>query len=601
MKKVVENIIQIKNPDGYHLFPKTKASAVYMGDGKTLGNIDPNAQENKIESILVNGKELPVEGKAVNINISEMTGGVSDYVLLENKPKINNIELAGNKTTIDLGLASSSEVKRLNTKIENSEVEINTINTQITMLNDQLTTTTENANKALEEIEQTSALIENVNNDLNTEITRALKAEQSLDETKQNKLVAENGIVIREDSNSDNTVIALDNEYVTVPFFNTQLENLSSAIIQDLDGLQENKQNNLTAGFGIKLENDIISLDVESPEEESGYESGSGSGGGSAFPTLQLKTDDLKTTNSLYFDGDKVDRVKVNSKDMVLTGDNLKYFIKSDGEYTEIKKIEYDMCQFSAPNLDIGYISLNPGFTQTLNFNTYVIDENTVIEDNFFVEVPRDFDNKLTPLYNYRTGSEMYSFEVWTDEFVEDMTGLGSTAMPRKVLLQSYGMDEMSLARVALIDCSYLFGKSTRPYLAVFIRGLNGYWRTIVAYNFYNSIPDSVVGNGIGRYTIGLQHWVWEQIQRNTLKGMDLDKLSKSNKNSIDSMKTTLDALDTKTSNNIKDITALQTRVDQLNSELSTSLANIEQRLLTIENNVSSMLVRLEALEARNS
>jgi peptidoglycan hydrolase CwlO-like protein len=597
MKKVVENIIQIKNPDGYHLFPKTKASAVYMGDGKTLGNIDPNAQENKIESILVNGKELPVEGKAVNINISETTGGVSDYVLLENKPKINNIELAGNKTTIDLGLASSSEVKRLNTKIENSEVEINTINTQITMLNDQLTTTTENANKALEEIEQTSALIENVNNDLNTEITRALKTEQSLDETKQNKLVAENGIVIREDSNSDNTVIALDNEYVTVPFFNTQLESLSSAIIQDLDGLQENKQNNLTAGFGIKLENDIISLDVESPEEESG----SGSGGGSAFPTLQLKTDDLKTTNSLYFDGDKVDRVKVNSKDMVLTGDNLKYFIKSDGEYTEIKKIEYDMCQFSAPDLDIGYISLNPGFTQTLNFNTYVIDENTVIEDNFFVEVPRDFDNKLTPLYNYRTGSEMYSFEVWTDEFVEDMTGLGSTAMPRKALLQAYSMDEMSLARVALIDCSYLFGKPTRPYLAVFIRGLNGYWRTIVAYNFYNSIPDSVVGNGIGRYTIGLQHWVWEQIQRNTLKGMDLDKLSKSNKNSIDSIKTTLDALDTKTSNNTKDITALQTRVDQLNSELSTSLANIEQRLLTIENNVSSMLVRLEALEARNS
>lgn len=601
MKKVVENIIQIKNPDGYHLFPKTKASAVYMGDGKTLGNIDPNAQENKIESILVNGKELPVEGKAVNINISETTGGVSDYVLLENKPKINNIELAGNKTTIDLGLASSSEVKRLNTKIENSEVEINTINTQITMLNDQLTTTTENTNKALEEIEQTSALIENVNNDLNTEITRALKAEQSLDETKQNKLVAENGIVIREDSNSDNTVITLDNEYVTVPFFNTQLESLSSAIIQDLDGLQENKQNNLTAGFGIKLENDIISLDVESPEEESGYESGSGSGGGSAFPTLQLKTDDLKTTNSLYFDGDKVDRVKVNSKDMVLTGDNLKYFIKSDDEYTEIKKIEYDMCQFSAPNLDIGYISLNPGFTQTLNFNTYVIDENTVIKDNFFVEVPRDFDNKLTPLYNYRTGSEMYSFEVWTDEFVEDMTELGSTAMPRKVLLKSCGMDEMSLARVALIDCSYLFGKPTRPYLAVFIRGLNGYWRTIVAYNFYNSIPDSVVGNGIGRYTIGLQHWVWEQIQRNTLKGMDLDKLSKSNKNSINSMKTTLDTLDTKTSNNTKDITVLQTRVDQLNSELSTSLANIEQRLLTIENNVSSMLVRLEALEARNS
>lgn len=194
----------------------------------------------------------------------------------------------------------------------------------------------------------------------------------------------------------------------------------------------------------------------------------------------------------------------------------------------------------------------------------------------------------------------MYSFEVWSDAFVEDMTGLGSTAIPRKILLQAYSMDEMSLARVALIDCSYLFGKPTRPYLAVFIRGLNGYWRTVVAYNFYNATPDSVVGNGIGRYTIGLQHWVWEQIQRNTLKCMDLDKLSKSNKNRLDSMKTTLDDLDTRVSNNTKDITTLQTRFDQLNSDVMTSLANVEQRLLTVENNISSMLLRLEALEARN-
>lgn len=38
-----------------------------------------------------------------------------------------------------------------------------------------------------------------------------------------------------------------------------------------------------------------------------------------------------------------------------------------------------------------------------------------------------------------------------------------------------------------------------------------------------------------------------------------------------------------------------------INSIQDTSVSNVEQRLLVIENNVSSMLVRLEALEARNS
>lgn len=37
-------------------------------------------------------------------------GGTSDYLDLDNKPSINNVELTGNKTSADLGLASASDI-----------------------------------------------------------------------------------------------------------------------------------------------------------------------------------------------------------------------------------------------------------------------------------------------------------------------------------------------------------------------------------------------------------------------------------------------------------------------------------------------------------
>lgn len=37
-------------------------------------------------------------------------GGTSDYIELDNKPSINNVELVGNKTASDLGLASASDI-----------------------------------------------------------------------------------------------------------------------------------------------------------------------------------------------------------------------------------------------------------------------------------------------------------------------------------------------------------------------------------------------------------------------------------------------------------------------------------------------------------
>lgn len=40
-------------------------------------------------------------------------GGTSDYLELDNKPSINNVELVGNKTAADLGLAASSDIPEI--------------------------------------------------------------------------------------------------------------------------------------------------------------------------------------------------------------------------------------------------------------------------------------------------------------------------------------------------------------------------------------------------------------------------------------------------------------------------------------------------------
>lgn len=37
-------------------------------------------------------------------------GGTTDYSALSNKPTINNVELSGNKTSSDLGIASASDI-----------------------------------------------------------------------------------------------------------------------------------------------------------------------------------------------------------------------------------------------------------------------------------------------------------------------------------------------------------------------------------------------------------------------------------------------------------------------------------------------------------
>ncbi len=61
--------IQIKDLDGNNLFPKTKAAIVINNENENLGDVEAGAQVNKIEKIKVNGTELAIASKAVNITL----------------------------------------------------------------------------------------------------------------------------------------------------------------------------------------------------------------------------------------------------------------------------------------------------------------------------------------------------------------------------------------------------------------------------------------------------------------------------------------------------------------------------------------------------
>lgn len=66
---MAEKNIQIKNLQGDLLYPATKAAVVTNDAGQHLGGVEAGAQVNKIEKISVNGVELSIVSKAVNVEI----------------------------------------------------------------------------------------------------------------------------------------------------------------------------------------------------------------------------------------------------------------------------------------------------------------------------------------------------------------------------------------------------------------------------------------------------------------------------------------------------------------------------------------------------
>ena len=59
--------IQLKDLNGNLLFPKTQGAVVFNNKGENLGGVEAGAQVNIIEKIKVNGAELPITDKAVDI------------------------------------------------------------------------------------------------------------------------------------------------------------------------------------------------------------------------------------------------------------------------------------------------------------------------------------------------------------------------------------------------------------------------------------------------------------------------------------------------------------------------------------------------------
>lgn len=59
--------IQLKGMNGDLLFPKTKGALVANADGLTLENVEAGAQVNKIEKIQLNGVDLAINNKVVNV------------------------------------------------------------------------------------------------------------------------------------------------------------------------------------------------------------------------------------------------------------------------------------------------------------------------------------------------------------------------------------------------------------------------------------------------------------------------------------------------------------------------------------------------------
>ena len=91
------------------------ASQSYVNTGIQAEGDDGYSPEVTIISIegghrvTITDKDHP-QGQSFDVLDGQGGGGSSDYAALSNKPKINNVELNGNKTAHDLGLAAQSDI-----------------------------------------------------------------------------------------------------------------------------------------------------------------------------------------------------------------------------------------------------------------------------------------------------------------------------------------------------------------------------------------------------------------------------------------------------------------------------------------------------------
>lgn len=114
------NGITIKTNDtGYLQYQKGSVTTNILTDGDI-------ATTSKAGIVKPDGTTITVDADGTIHSVGG-TGGTEDYTELTNKPQINGVELTGNKTATDLGLANSNEVEELDN-------ELNTLSGTVTEL-----------------------------------------------------------------------------------------------------------------------------------------------------------------------------------------------------------------------------------------------------------------------------------------------------------------------------------------------------------------------------------------------------------------------------------------------------------------------------------
>ena len=120
------NILNIKNGQGWQEIPAITGKSAYqvaVDEGfigteeewlQSLKGVDgvsgKDAKINGVNTLNIEAGTnitLDQEGNILTINSTGGSGGTSDYTDLTNKPKINNVELKGNKSLNDLGIQPS--------------------------------------------------------------------------------------------------------------------------------------------------------------------------------------------------------------------------------------------------------------------------------------------------------------------------------------------------------------------------------------------------------------------------------------------------------------------------------------------------------------
>ena len=632
-----EEITQIKDPDGNLLFPKTKASVVYTKDGKTLEHIDSNAQENVIEKILLNGKEQTVKNKTVDLDINRILDTVS-YNDIDDKPSINNVMIEGNKSLDNFGIAAKTDLDDLNdivrvntsninfqvtmlstlsdlvrvnsTNIDNHRVRLNalensvdTINTDIKTINDNLTDTVELVKSIETNVETLHVDLTNTQDKLDTVESKAVINELDIDRLDErvskletsdaSNFIAGKGITITkesEESGADDYVISLSENYITTTEFDETLGLLSDNIIKDLNTLDENKQNKLLPGYGIKIVDNVISVyfkesDISGESGESGDESWNESGNVPLeIDTSNLNTDRYITLNDIT--KEKHPRILINSKDMVVSSNNLCDFIYA-GNYLQLSKESFGLYQLTGADLGLGYQQLNPGYLKAEDLTVYAIDENT----EWWSELPRtewyvpyEYEQYMVDVYK-EDGTVMEAFELWSDAFCEDKIG-GSTAFFRIGLLDAFNLDQRSDVRLIAVDPSYYFGTKAVPYLAACIQNYQGRWACLFGYQFYE-VSAKVLknGNGLSRYRIDLKHELWSEIHSQGLAISDLDSEVSRLENQVEHDTSSIATVSNR-------VFALQDRVSALETKTDTT-SNLNTDSFVIFNGTTYPAVRI--------